>query len=239
MLRIAICDDDPTICTQIENVLLSFSSDSSTILDLEVYYDGISLKKALQQGEEYDLLFLDILLTDIDGIAIATYIREEMKNNLLQIVYISASDSYALQLFESRPLNFLVKPLQPEKILQVTAKALELLQTTQQYIDITFNRTSHRILLQDIIYLQSMGRKIRIITPKQPYEYYGKLEELKQQLPANIFIPIHKSYIINYHYVVGYNFDRVQMVNGETLAISQSHRTAVRKVLLELMKRGT
>lgn len=63
------------------------------------------------EGACFDIVFLDIELPKISGIDIGKKIRDEMHDETTKIVYISGKDSYAMGLFDVRPLNFLIKPI--------------------------------------------------------------------------------------------------------------------------------
>ncbi len=62
-------------------------------------------------GEYFGLIFLDIEMQYVNGIEAGKIIREKMKDELTKIVYISGSDNYAMELFQVRPLDFLIKPI--------------------------------------------------------------------------------------------------------------------------------
>ena len=116
MFRIAVCDDDEIICSEIERIILEYGSRDE--INVEVFLSGEEFCKFLSDGEMFDLVFLDIELKQINGIEVGRRIREELKNEIIQIVYISALDSYYRALFDVRPMHFLHKPLEPEKIIK-------------------------------------------------------------------------------------------------------------------------
>ena len=68
------------------------------------------------QRQIFDLIFLDIELKKKSGLDVSNYIRNELGNESVQIAYISAKTGYAMDLFEFRPINFLVKPLEYSKV---------------------------------------------------------------------------------------------------------------------------
>ena len=78
------------------------------------------------EKEQYDIIFLDIMLPQMDGVELGSYIRNVKNDNYTQIVYISSETSYAMELFEVRPLNFLIKPLDEKKIQKVLELFLKL-----------------------------------------------------------------------------------------------------------------
>ena len=109
-IDIAICDDEIAICNQLEQYITDFLTIKEIDFHIDIFTSGDTLLDALS-SENYDLIFQDIELSGINGIETAAYIRNTLHNDAVQIVYISAVQSYAMKLFESRPMHFLVKPL--------------------------------------------------------------------------------------------------------------------------------
>ena len=164
-------------------------------------------------------------------------IREELNDELTQIVYISAKDSYAMELFDIRPLNFLVKPLKKEKIESVLKTARKVLGSNNQYFEYKIGNVNFNVSISDVLYFESSGRKVKIILKDDEKEYYGKLSEVEKKLKNSDFFSIHKSYLINYNYVIEYTYEYVKMSNNEILGISQNNRKAVREKLLQKKQR--
>ena len=126
MFRIAICDDEPAICSQIERIVLDFGRKTSHYIEVDVYFSGEELYQYLEDGPYYDIIFLDIELKKLNEIDVGRKIRSDLKNEAILIVYISGRDSYAMELFEVRPMHFLVKPIRTERIMTVLEKGMEL-----------------------------------------------------------------------------------------------------------------
>ena len=83
----------------------------------------------------------------------------------------------------------------------------------------------------DIVYLESKGRKVKVVTMKSAFEFYGKLKKVAKCLSED-FIVIHQSYIINKEYVFRYTYEMVELIDGTMLTISLSNRKFVRDKLL-------
>ena len=195
------------------------------------------MRDSLLGGNHFNIIFLDIELREINGVEVGKKIREEFNDELTQIVYISAKDSYAMDLFDIRPLNFLVKPLKTEKIESVLKTAKKILGTSNQYYEYKIGNVNFNVLLNDILYFESSGRKVKIILKDDVNEYYGKLSEVEEKLKNSDFFFIHKSYLINYNHVIEYTYEYVKMSNNEILGISQNNRKAVREKLLQKKQR--
>ena len=113
--KIAVCDDEQIICSTMYNKLQNLSKSKSVIFEIDCFTSGEELCDEIKHTN-YDLLFLDIELPKMNGVAVGQYIRETLKNETIQIAYISSKQEYAMELFEMRPINFLVKPLSEKQI---------------------------------------------------------------------------------------------------------------------------
>lgn len=233
MLRIAICDDDKEICMQLKSMIDIIGENTDEMYETVVFNTGEKLWDFLLNGNCYDLIFLDIELFEINGVEVGRKIREELNDELTQIVYISAKDSYAMELFDIRPLNFLVKPLKREKVQSVLKTARKVLISSNQYYEYKIGNVNFNVLIKDILYFESSGRKVKILLKDDEREYYGKLLEVEEKINNDDFLSIHKSYLINYNHVVEYTYEYVKMSNNEILAISQNNRKAVREKLMQ------
>ncbi|NLJ58944.1 MAG: response regulator transcription factor [Tissierellia bacterium] len=237
MFKIAICDDEKVICQQLNNTLMDIGEKIDEKFQIDEFNSGEELYDFLQKGNRYELIFLDIELREINGVEVGKKIREELEDEITQIVYISGKESYAMELFDVRPLNFLIKPLNSEKIELVLKTARKIMQTSNKFYEYKIGNVNFNVLLRDVLYFESRGRKVRIITKDDEIEYYGKLSEVEEKLKDNKFLSIHKSYLINYKHVIEYSYEYVRMSNNEQLSISQNNRKAVREKLLQLRQR--
>lgn len=237
MLNIAICDDEKEVCAYMENVLIQIGQAFSVEISIEVFYSGEKLCQSLHEGIYYDMVLLDIDLKTMNGIEIGEFIREAIANETTHIVYISGKDSYAMELFDIRPLNFLIKPLKYEKIEKVFRTALKLIYNNDLIFEYQKGHCFYRIPINNILYFESMGKKVRIIMKDGVEEYYSKLSIIQSQIKGAVFIPIHKSYLVNYDHIVEVQYDKVRISNNVVLPISQHNRKAVRDKLLQIRQR--
>lgn len=116
MYRIAICDDEKSTCGELENYIKHYCGSHFKQAEIGVFYSGEALCEYLKRNEYFELLFLDIELPSINGVDVGQFIRKTLGNEYMDIVYISSKENYAMQLFQYRPLDFLIKPITPETI---------------------------------------------------------------------------------------------------------------------------
>jgi len=238
MFRIALCDDEPTICAEIERILIRLRGEKKLDLQIEVFLSGEELCKALDRGEVFHLLYLDVRMKLLDGIEVSRKIRDEFLDETLQIVYVSSSREHTMQMFENRPMNFLPKPVSEEDIERTLQKAMSLWSRDKTVFEFNNNNNQYRVKVNEITYFESDNKKILVHTLTGTFEFYGKLSQVEQQLDAQNFVWIHKSYLVNYIYIREAKYEEVTMSSGLRLPISQTFRKSVRDFMVQRRKVG-
>lgn len=231
LIKIAVCDDDIRICSDIENAIIEYGNGVQEMFSVEIYYTGAALCNDLDNGEVYDVLFLDIeLANSSSGVSIGHYIREKVKNEALQIVYISSHKKYALELFKVRPIDFLIKPITDEIIWKTLQLCTRLLQKAEVSFQYKQGRNLNKIPIKDILYFKSNDREIEMITTNGRKTFYGSLENIYDQLSIHRFFYVHKSYLVNYMHVSEFYYDRIHISNNDIIKIAQNRRKLVREI---------
>ena len=231
-MKAIICDDEKSTCSELEEIILKYAKERRVPLVTEVFYSGDILLDYLKR-EKINILFLDIELPGKDGVMVGKYIREVLEEENIFLVYISSKENYALQLFQNRPFDFLVKPIEQAKIYHVLDNICRISGKNSAEFKFQVQNSTYCILYKDILYFQSAGRKINIVMKREVRTFYGKLNEIEEKLPENLFLRIHKSYLVNKSYVKGFTYEWVKMLNGDVLNISKINRADVRRKILE------
>jgi len=231
MYRIGICDDEKNTCMEIEKMLHEYAKQSMTEIEVLVWYTGEALCAELEV-KCIDLLFLDIELVTTSGIEVGRYIRNGLENHEISIAYISAKSSYAMELFKIRPIDFLIKPIKYEDVVQIIEESLKLYRRNKLIFEYRAKGVYGKVKYKDIICFSSDNKKINIVLADSVIVFNGRLKELLPELPDN-FIQIHQSYIINLDHLSECTYDTVTMSGGMTLSISQPYRKEVRRQIAE------
>lgn len=238
MTRVAVCDDEIGTCSDIEKMILDFAKSHALQIEVEVFYSGETLYCSIQDNCIFDIVFLDIQLFQLDGVQVGKQIREQLGNENISIVYISSKDTYAMSLFQVRPLDFLIKPITEEKIVATLEKFMRLYETKKNTFYFNIGKSICKLYLDEIRYFACNGKKIEIHTGNGMTEFYGNMHEVTEQTIGKGFWVIHKSYVVNAAYVSAYHYDSVQMIDGMVLPISQKYRKAMKNCLTELYRKG-
>ncbi|MDD3168005.1 MAG: LytTR family DNA-binding domain-containing protein [Eubacteriales bacterium] len=238
MFRIAICDDEQVICSQIENIIMKYAAENNEKIDTQVFYSGEELSRFLELEQSFDLIFLDIELKLINGIEVGKKIRDELDNQILQIVYISGKDSYFKDMFDVRPMHFLQKPFEEADIIKDVRLAMKLMEKLGGVFIYKKGHEIYRKPIKNILYFESNNREVKMVTRDGEETFYGKLDDVYQQVAKYHFMYIHKSYVVNYFFVMKFKYEEVTMSNDEVLPISQARRKATRELQVKFEKEG-
>lgn len=227
MINVAICDDDVAITGRLETMLQEIARKKFVQIETEIFWDGRRLAETIETDRYFDIVFLDIEMGREDGITVAHRIREIDKNVL--IVYVTSHESYMQESFEVRPFRFLVKPVGREKLEKCFREAYEEISSKDSYFRYSYQRLNHKVLIRDILYFESNRRKVYIVTEKEEFELYGKLNEIEEILKISkaVFLRIHQSFLVNYKHVERLGYDFVVMDNGKRISISEDRRKQI------------
>lgn len=235
MFIVAICDDDEVFCDELNRIVESHLQNLGIKYQILIYTTVQNIIYDLSEGAIFDLLFLDIVFTleKNDGVYLGNYLRETLKNDYSQIVYVSSWKKYAMKLFENRPMNFLVKPLDKQKVQKTIDKVLYLQNINKKTYSYCFGTKEYRLELKKILYFESKGRKVRIVCGGgEEYSYNGKISSVYEELKHNNFFQPHKSFVVNYYAVEQWSRDELILLNGDHIPISRNKVAEVRELQL-------
>lgn len=119
MYNIVICDDNEIFCFQLEDILNRIFKERPTPPRITMFNEAEKLEEYIANDMSIDLLFLDIEFhsESLNGVNIAQFLREQSEGQATQVVFVSSKSEYAMQLFQVRPLDFIIKPIDFDKIL--------------------------------------------------------------------------------------------------------------------------
>lgn len=235
MYSFGICDDEKNACAEIKEMVSEYSRANNLSIEVTIWHTGEELQKYLLGGNKLDIIFLDIQLAGISGKEVGSFIRDKMRDYKTFIVYISSRTDYAMALFDTQPLGFLVKPISQSKVESILNKAIEIWTIEKKHFTYVVGRLVNRVPYGEIICFCSTDKKVMIQTAEKSYEFYGKLKAVPLGLPVN-FVQIHQSYIINLENMHNYAYKQVEMVNGLVLPISRRYWTGVKDAMMNHYK---
>lgn len=234
MLSVAVCDDEVLDCCNIANRVKEICEKMEVPCMIRQFHHG---KELLQTVENFDIIFLDIRMSGMDGMETAQLLRDMAYDKIL--IFISSSREYVFEAYEVEAFQYLVKPVSAQKLNDVLKRAMgKLKQDSNEFIIVTRERQSRKLLLRDIWYFEIRGRIVCIHGVNGIFEYYGQMGNLEKELREKGFFRCHKSYLIHLKYVDTYNRQEVFLENGERIPIAKRRYNSFCEGILEYMKKN-
>ena len=224
-MNIAIIEDSGQELSLLERCLQSYLSSRQVYRVIDTYTSGEAFLENWP-SESYDLVFLDILMEGISGIEVARKIRETDSECLL--IFISSSKEYALQGFEVRAFDYLLKPLSEERFQKTTDLCQNELAKHIRYIEVKESRTLVKIPLNEIIYTDYYNHYIQIHTAARlirSYQQFDVFSPLLLCYPQ--FLCCYRNCIVNMDHVDSVDKHDFVMENGERVPITRGNRNSI------------
>ncbi len=227
MLNIAICDDNIYITGKMEMLIQNIARRNFVHIEIEVFWNGETLIEAIEKESRFDIIYLDIKMGKEDGISVAKKIRRHDKNVL--IIYVTSYEHHMKESFSIRPFQFLLKPVSEEELEVCFKEAYEEINSRNFYFRYSYRRVNYKVPMGEILYFESNKRRVLIVTKKDTFVVYGKLNEVEDSLKRckMTFLRIHQSFLVNYKHIEKQSYDFVVMDNGKRISISEDRRKMI------------
>ena len=176
-----------------------------------------------------DITFVDVDMRQLTGMELAG-----MVNLYTSIVFTTAFPEYALQAFDREAFDFLLKPINYERFLKCIQKAKRKINKNQAndfgQKNGFFNVKSEvkgriiKIMFKDVIYIEGASNYILIYTTEGKHMTYLTIKEIERYLPKDIFVRIHRSFIINIDFVSVTERAQVKLQTGEMITMGDHYK---------------
>lgn len=231
MLNIYIAEDEPLAFAKLK-LFLQQTGEATLIRHFD---NGVALLAALDTEAAPDLLFLDIQMPGMTGMEVL----ERLTGNF-PIIITSAYEQYALPSFGFNVTDYLLKPYTPQRLAQALTKAkeqirLHRLDQQQSTITVKCEGKTEVLPLQDIICIESLRDYVRInLDGNRPKLVLETLSSFEQMLPETDFVRVHRSYIINIHWIVSFDRQTVGLRNGLQVPIGKTYKEQFERITQDI-----
>ena len=238
MIKIAVVDDEHNVAAQTERCLAEVCTELQLNTEVDMFSSGEEMIQSLENNNMYHLIFLDIEMGACSGIDVSRFIREALQDELTQIVYVTGKNGYDRQLFEFRPFGFIEKPVAAEKVRELLSKYVRIYGETQEVFEYKSGHSTYFVKLSDILYFESVDRKVKIKTLTGEEMFYGAIQNVWERVNNKSFFIPHKSYIVNYRLVKSFHPDCMYLVNDERIPVAKGKRKDVAMVQMKMENGG-
>ena len=231
MLIIAVCDDNEADRENIRTTIEVYLQQHKLEGQVFAYDRAEKLISAIEEQHFcFDVIFLDIVMGDMDGMACARIIRKS--DNFVKIIFLTNSTDYVYEGYEVNAARYLIKPVNETKIadfFQEMRPDFEL--AVKENIVIASGGAMKRIMVNRILYLESKKNTVKIILAgeAESITLYMTLDAFAQQYPSEMWIRPHKSFLVNFLYIEQYSAEQFVLKNGISIPVSRSYKSKARE----------
>ncbi|MEH6658209.1 LytTR family DNA-binding domain-containing protein [Leeuwenhoekiella marinoflava] len=231
-LKAIIVDDEPTareiLRTHLKNIAL---------VHIEEEFKNALEALYFLKTNAVDIIFLDINMPEVSGLSLGKLVQKETK-----LIFTTAHREYAVEGFELQAVDYLLKPISLDRLLQAVYKCVgqEVEQHQKEsiieeedannFVFIRSDRKMIKIDFNELLYVESLSDYIKIHTKTQTHITRETISNFEAKLPVNQFIRIHRSFIIAASAIKAYTAEHIEL-KSQTLPISRSYRDSVLKFL--------
>lgn len=194
-MDIFILDDSIDSAASLRKEIESISPDFNVHCynDYKPFLNDIS---NLQSG----IIFMDIVMPKLDGVQVSNFLKS-LKYDFPIVLY-SGMPREMYDVYDANHIYFLEKPFNKEKIKKAIQLSIGYLENN--FFTYTFAKTVVKIPFSSIVYFESKGKTVRLITASETKIFYDKLDDVECKLPFP-FLRVSKSYLINPQYIAQIN----------------------------------
>ncbi len=233
-MKCLIIDDDSTARV----IVRKLCSTEENIEILEEFSNAIEAMKFLN-SEEVDLIFLDIHMPSFSGFDFIKTLK-----NPPHIILTTSDRNFAIDAFEyDCVVDYLVKPIEIDRFKKAVRKLAALrekistaeneqsssLEASKNNLYVNIDRRLIKINIPDICLIEAKGDYIKIKTETSNHLVHSTLKKIESKLPKEMFLKVHRSYVINVQKIVDIE-DNSVLIKKDVIPVSRSNRA-------ELMKR--
>lgn len=235
-LSCLIVDDEPLAAQVLEKHIENIPSLSITASCQNAFAAMEVLKK-----ESIDLMFLDIHMPKLMGHEFLRTIRNPPK-----VIFTTAYREFALDAFELDAVDYLLKPVTLERLLKAVNKISNIepieikseknLLENEGFIYFRADRKMIKVNYSEVVYIESMKDYVKIVRLNdKPLLVKQSISSLEDMLPANLFLRIHRSYIVALQKITAFTNHDIE-INGTEIPIGRLYTEQLEKITRAIVK---
>lgn len=224
MFKIAICDDEDTLISELTENLKRYSAETGKEFCFFIYHDGSELLE--QYNAEYDLIFLDIRMAQLNGLKTAEEIRKT--DSMVGLIFLTSLKQYVWKGYEFGAVNYLLKPVKYSILKMELDRYFARYQGKDEpYISFSNDNGKYKVFYKDLRYAETEKRNVLLHFDDQQQVIYQNMKKVSSLLCLQPqFSQCHQSFVVNLSFVKGIEGLMLLLTTGEQIPISQPKRKA-------------
>lgn len=205
MLKCILIEDEPLARKSIEGHLLKIGA-----IDLIASFENPLSASIFLMENEVDVIFSDIQMPEINGMDFLKTLKDPPL-----FIFITGNPEYAAESYDLAVFDYILKPLKFERLLASVTRAQKALATKERVANrqskflLRDNNRTYLLPHEDIVYIQGSREYVHLITLEKEFVFIKSLKEIITELPADSFMRVQKSFIVNLNYIKALETDKI------------------------------
>ena len=220
MISVAIVEDTAFDRKILRDCLAQYGAETGSEFAIQEYSSGEAFLEQCAQAP--DLIFMDIVMQELDGLSTARKLR--LHNDRSLLIFVTSILQYAVQGYSVDAMDFLIKPVSyPLFKLSLDRAVKKLRQESPVRLSFSNREGDWSVPASEVCYIESLDHKIYVHTTEKTIPVDGSLAAMEKLTATLPFFRCHVSYLVNFAYVERISGNDV-WVHGERLSISRYRR---------------
>jgi len=228
MIRVALVDDESRIRKKLEHYIKVYEEKNKEKFSILTFKDASDIVN--QYKPIYDIIFMDIMMAEMDGMTAAKKIRSIDKDVI--IIFVTNMENFAVQGYKVGAFSYVVKPVQAFDFEQQFDKVVKKIQQSKNaYLLVTSNSEIIRLDITKISYMESNRHQVIIHMDQDKIVVYGSLKKFEKELEEYFFARCNNCYLVSLRHIDAIEQDTA-IVGGDRLGISRSKKKSFMKAFV-------
>ena len=225
MLKIIACDDDVAFLDRLHRMIDRWSIETGTAVDVALVTRGEDLL-ARHAASRADIILLDMIMPLVNGMDTARELRQA--DTAVRLVFLTSSPEFALESYEVRAFDYLLKPYREEKLFQLADELRRVLFRAEPELEVRIARQQVHLPLRKIQYAMAQNHYVRIVSDDGECRAVSTFSQVEQLLRAQEnFIVCNRGVILNMDKVLRLDSDCFEMLDGTRLPVRQKDKNTL------------
>lgn len=225
-MRIAYCEDEPAQAELVRAMVIQWAESRNTVAEVILYESAEEFlfknDTPVNDTFSFDIVFLDIAMRHMNGVALARAIRE--KDKRLPIAFLTADKAFAIEGYEVHAVRYLLKPVMMEKLASLLDELLEAAEKDTVCITVGEKGAVRKLAESSICYIEVLGHYTQL------HLNDGSTIRIKESLAVvaamlhrkELFVKCHRSFVVNLAYVEKISRAECTLCDGTVLPVSRN-----------------
>ena len=229
-MKIAICDDEEVQLDLLTKYCDKWGQSTGEYCTIDVFKSSEEFLFKYEEIKDYDVLFLDIQMKEISGMDLAKKLRN-LKDGVT-IIFVTGDKDYVFQGYEVQALDYVMKPINQERLFQVLNRAKEFIKKEEDYLFIQSDGVIHKIKQLDICSIESSRHESILYMMDSELVCKKGISELEGEVKDKYFYRCHRSYLVNLSKISSISKKDVALENGMMIPIARGKWDGLNKAYL-------